>query len=210
MDIYELASNALLHTVSLITIMNSLAAGAIMLSLLDKPSRDEIKVVAKKNTFANLIAMFITFFVGSYLFKLLGISTDSLMVFGGIILMLMGINMVSGATKKLSHTKVEGEEAKEMEDISTVPLSIPIIVGPGLATTLIALEATAETLEQYLASIVAIILANIVNWIILSNMNIIQKNIGINGIKVMSRIMGLIVGSIAVQMILKGALHLWQ
>lgn len=205
-EIESLVSSALYHTVSLITIMNSVAAGAIMLGVVgDDVERKAVKIIARKNTIATFVAMVLTFLGGSYIFSILGISTNSLMVFGGVVLLMMGLHMVSGQTKKVNHSKDETAAAQEQEDISVVPLSIPVIVGPGLATTLITLSITSKNIESYISVLIAIVISCIINYLVLANMTLVKRSIGIQGIKILTRIMGLVVGSIAAQMILEGA-----
>ena len=74
------------------------------------------------------------------IFKLFGISVLSLKVIGGIILMLIAINMAYGQGSKARHTKEEQDEAQEKEDVSIVPIGIPILFGPGVIATIIVLN----------------------------------------------------------------------
>ncbi|MGY6561811.1 MAG: MarC family protein [Luteibaculaceae bacterium] len=204
--IIEIALIILYQSVAIFTIMNPLGAGAIMLSIIDgNPSKNDFKGIASKNTKAVFITMLIILFVGQYIFNFFGISTDSLRIFGGVILFFMGLNMVQGIEKKVNHTKPENEAAMQQNDISIVPMAIPIIVGPGLASTLITLTLEQEKWTDYFTIIAAIVICSIANYLILSNMITIKNRLGINGLKVFTRLMGLIVGSLAVQMILKGA-----
>jgi multiple antibiotic resistance protein len=134
----------------------------------------------------------------------------SLRVFGGLILLLMGINMVQGYDKKLNSSSREREVAMNKEDISVVPLAIPIIIGPGLATALINLNIDSKDWEDYLYTLLAIIIVTIANYLVLANMNYVENRLGINGIKVLNRIMGLVVGSLAIQMMVQGLKELWE
>lgn len=191
--------------------MNPLSAGVIMLTLLDKNvSKEEIRGIAAKSTKAIIIAMLVLFLAGSYIFDFFGISPHGLRVFGGIILLVMGFNMVQGQGKSVNHTAKDQEAAQEREDISTVPLAIPIIVGPGLATTLINMSVSAKQWEDYVSVIAAIMLCSLASLIILRRMPYIQCKLGENGLKVFNRLMGLVVGSLAAQMILRGMIGLYE
>jgi multiple antibiotic resistance protein len=153
--------------------------------------------------------MLILFLIGVYVFKFFGISPMALRVFGGLILLFMGINMVQGGDKKVNSSSGEREAAILKEDISIVPLAIPIIIGPGLATSLITIQINAVEWIDYVVTILAIIIVTLLNYSILANMNYVKKRLGINGIKVLNRLMGLVVGSLAVQMIVYGLQELW-
>jgi multiple antibiotic resistance protein len=122
----------------------------------------------------------------------------------------MGINMVQGYDKKLNSSSREREVAMNKEDISVVPLAIPIIIGPGLATALINLNIDSKDWEDYLYTLLAIIIVTIANYLVLANMNYVKNRLGINGIKVLNRIMGLVVGSLAIQMMVQGLKELWE
>lgn len=203
--------NVLTQSVALFTIMNSISAGALMLTLVpDTISHKDLKSIALKNTKAVLIGMLVLFVLGIYVFQFFGISPMSLRVFGGIILLFMGINMVQGHDKKLNASVKEREAAMIKDDISIVPLAIPIIIGPGLATSLITSRIEAKDWTDYLVTIIAILIVTLANYLLLANMSYVKLRLGVNGIKVLNRLMGLIVGSLAVQMIVYGLQELWE
>jgi len=111
--------STLLHdTIALITILNPIAAAGIMISMINPPTPATIYPAAGKATLTVLIASLVTLFTGEFLFKLFGINVYSIKVIGGIILMMIAINMASGQSTKSRHTPEEHEEAQEKEDIS--------------------------------------------------------------------------------------------
>lgn len=203
--------NILTQSVAFFTIMNSISAGAIMLTLVpDTISHKDLKSIALKNTKAVFSSMIVLFLIGIYVFQFFGISPMALRVFGGLILLLMGVNMVQGHDKKLNSSASEREVAMNKEDISIVPLAIPIIIGPGLATSLINSNIESTTWEDYAVTIIAIIIVSTANYLVLANMNYVKNRLGIGGIKVLNRLMGLVVGSIAIQMMVQGLKELWE
>ena len=207
----EILKTILADSISIFTIMNPLSAGAIMLTLVDEDTtKKEFDVIATKNSRTVLVAMLVLYLSGTYIFNFFGIQPDGLRVFGGIILLLMGFNMVQGHDKKVNHRATEQAAAQQRNDISMVPLAIPIIVGPGLATTLINLSISHTGWETYVSVISAIIICTIANYIILRRMPYIKKRLGVNGLKVFNRLMGLIVGSLAAQMLIIGAFGLYK
>ena len=97
----EKAYNILTQSIALFTIMNSISAGVIMLTLVPETiSHKALKQIALKNTKAVFISMMVLFIIGVYVFEVFAISPMALRVFGGIILLMMGINMVQGHDKK--------------------------------------------------------------------------------------------------------------
>ncbi len=117
--------------------------------------------------------------------------------------------MVQGQGKSVNHTARDQEEAQERNDISTVPLAIPIVVGPGLATTLLNMSVSAKQWQDYVSAIAAILLCSLATLIIFRRMPFIKQKLGGNGLKVFNRLMGLIVGSLAIQMVVKGLMGLY-
>lgn len=191
--------------------MNPLSVGVIMLTLLpEDASKKELNSVVNKSTKAVLVTMLVIFLVGTYIFDFFGISPHGLRVFGGVILFVMGLNMVQGHGKKVNHNAKDQEAAKEREDISIVPLAIPIAVGAGLTTTLITLSITINSWHDYVSGISAIVICSIAYWLILRRMPFIKRSLGDNGLKVFNRLMGLIVGSLAAQMIISGLFSLYK
>ena len=203
--ILDLLRSILSDSISLFTIMNPLSVGVIMLGLLDENApREEIRHVAGKTMKAAFLTMIISFLLGTYIFQFFGISPAGLRIFGGSILFIMGLNMVQGHGKKVNHNEKDQKAAEKRDDISVVPLAIPVMVGAGMLTTIINMSIAATTWMDYVSGIVAIIIVSIAALIILQRMPFIKKALGDNGLKVFNRIMGLVVGSLAAQMFLKG------
>lgn len=209
MNVGDLLIETFNRSVSLFTIMNPLGAGAIMLSILGHDAtKDEIKRISIKNSKAILICMVVLFLLGSYIFDFFGIRVDAVRVFGGIILLVMGFNMVQGFEKKVNHSKQEDEAAHELDDISVVPLAIPIIVGPGLISRVITMSSNGVSTMNYTTACLAFLFVTALNYAILVNMHRIKASIGVNGLKIFNRIMGLVVGAMAIQMIVDGTVTL--
>ncbi|NPA51559.1 MAG: NAAT family transporter [Aquificae bacterium] len=198
--------------IGLLTILNPIAASAIMLSLINQPTNEkEIKRVAKRTSITVLIASLCIVIFGELILKMFGINVYSIKVIGGIILMLISIRMVQGEIIETTrHSTEERKEAKEREDISVIPLAIPVLVGPGTMATLLVFKIKTQSLLDLVALFLAIIVATIVVYISLKNATIFVKVLKITGLKIITRIMGLIVGAIASQFIIAGIKSLWQ
>jgi len=204
----------LLHdTVALITILNPIAAASIMVSLIDTPTPSTIRPIAFKATLTIVIASLITLFTGELIFKLFGINVLSLKVIGGVILMMIAINMAYGHSAKSRKTPEEESEAEEKDDISIVPLGIPILFGPGVIATIIVLNnnlVSKYSLQISYAIVTASILLSATTvYLVLRYAGVINKALGITGMKILTRIMGLIVGAIAAQFLISGIKGLW-
>ncbi len=206
-------SLALHDTIGLITILNPVAAASIMISMVNDTTPSTMKSVAFKATMTVLIASFVTLFGGEAIFKFFGINVMSIKVIGGVILMLIAINMAYGQSNKSRHTQAEHEEAQEKEDVSIVPLGIPILFGPGVIATIIVLNNNISREYSHLVSYsivsVALVVSAVTVFLTLRYAGAINRVLGITGIKILTRIMGLVVGAIAAQFLIEGIKGLW-
>ncbi len=197
------------NTITLLTIVNPLAAVSIMISLVDMQDKKIVKDVSKKATLVVLIASVVTLFAGEYIFRLFGINVLSIKVIGGIIIMLISIHMVYGQPLTSKHTQEESDEAKDKEDIAIVPLGIPILFGPGTIALLTVLNTPGYGIYGYVATLFAIIATSAVLYAVLLYASSIYRVFGVTGIKILTRIMGLILGAIAAQLLVSGIKGLW-
>ena len=128
--------------ITFFAILDPIGVGAIALSLFNKNiTKMQISQLAYKSSITIIIAFFIVLISGDFILKIFGIDENSLKVMGGIVLILMAISMVNS-----SHdSKKDDKEEKNNEDISVIPLGIPIAFGTGLFTTIIIFKHQAQT-----------------------------------------------------------------
>lgn len=143
---------------------------------------------------------------GELLLGSLGISLAALRTAGGILLLLIGIDMVfarsSGGT---STTDDETEEAGRKNDISVFPLATPLIAGPGAMGAAILLMANAEGDTKIQTVVVVCLLAVVViTYVALLGATYIPKVLGVTGLHVISRVFGVLLSALAVQFIFDG------
>lgn len=192
-------------TITMMAIVDPLGVSAIMLSLLsDSTGKEDISKIALKSTTTIIIAFFVVLLTGNFLLKLFGIEIDSLKVMGGIILLLMAIKMVNGHSESKNQTKEEIVEAETHDDFSIIPLAIPITFGPGIFATILILRSQSEGVVSLAAFILSYLIVALCVYLAFKNSIYIKRYLGITGSKIITRLMGLIVGAIAVQFIISG------
>ena len=195
------------YTISLLTILNPIAAAAIMVSLV---KFSEVKRVSRVTAFTVFIASVITMLAGGYILKIFGINIPSIKAIGGVVLLIIGVNMIQGKSIVATNsTDEEHSAAKDKEDVAVIPLAIPILFGPGVITTIIVLAEKATTLFQKIELLGAIVLSSLVTYIILRNASNISRFLGVNGLKIVTRVMGLVIGAIAFLFLVGGIKELW-
>jgi multiple antibiotic resistance protein len=143
---------------------------------------------------------------GDFLLNSLGISLAALRTAGGILLLLIGIDMVfarhSGGT---STTDEEEQEALSKRDISVFPIATPLIAGPGALGAVILLMANAEgDISLQIAVIVALLLVLLITLTMLLLASSLQKLLGVTGMHVITRIFGVLLSALAIQFVFDG------
>ena len=143
---------------------------------------------------------------GKTVLALFGISLPALRIAGGLLLFLIAVDMVfarpSGGT---STTREEDHEAAGRPDISVFPLATPLIVGPGAISAVILLMAEAHGDVFHMALVVAALAAILaLTFALMLVAGQVQRVLGITGVHVVSRIVGILIAALAVQFVLLG------
>lgn len=143
---------------------------------------------------------------GDAILNLFGITLPALRTAGGILLLLIAIDLVfardSGAT---GTTEAETAEAHASTDISVFPMATPLIAGPGAIGAAILMSADAQGDTKCLAAVIAALLAALLlTFILLLLAGQVRRVLGVTGAAVVSRIIGILLAALAVQFIFDG------
>jgi len=178
----------------------------VFAALTERMTTAERRVMALRGTLIALgILMFFAFF-GDPLLKLFGITIPALRIAGGVLLLLISIDMVfarhSGGT---GTTPEEESEARTRHDISVFPLATPLIAGPGAISAVILL-ATAEGAFTPGWVLVVLALGAILALCYLAMLVAIpiQRLLGLTGLAVVSRVVGVLLAALAIQFLIDG------
>jgi multiple antibiotic resistance protein len=166
---------------------------------------------AQRRVFATrgvLVALGILLFfavLGNAILDVFGITIPALRTAGGILLLLIAIDMVfarhSGGT---GTTDEEEREARRSHDISVFPLAMPLMAGPGAISAVILLTTGAESDIEFWIVIAALGAIMLLSWLTLLIAIPIQKLLGLTGLSVVSRIVGILLAALAVQFVFDG------
>lgn len=142
--------------------------------------------------------------IGELLLSSLGISLAALKVSGGILLILIGIEMVFGHSDDDHETAVEAPKKQE-KDISVFPLATPLIAGPGTMGAVILLMAdTGGVLIDQTAVVLALISILLFTFLLLLFVSKVQSLLGATGLHVIGRVFGVLLCALAVQFVFDG------
>jgi multiple antibiotic resistance protein len=134
------------------------------------------------------------------------ISIPALQISGGLILLFIGFEMLNLLRSKEPLTPSEENEASQKDDISIVPLAIPMLSGPASIVAVVVLTAKSSAIANYVVVIVSVFLTLLITYFVLSASERIMKVVGLTGVNAASRIMGLLLSAMAVQFVIDGFL----
>jgi len=190
------------QSITFAAIMDPVGVSAVMLGMLShQATRSEVLTIARQATWTILIAFFVVLIAGDAILRAFGIDQNSLKVIGGIVLLMMALEMLgSGSGRMLS--------ADDRDEIGVIPLGIPMIFGAGLFTTVIILRQQATTPATIGMTVAAFLLNALVMYLVLRYAIHIRKLLGLTAENVITKLMGLITGAIAIQFIVGGVVML--
>jgi len=195
---------------SIFVIVNPIEATLVFVTLTTGLSSQEKSRIYTRSTLVAFFTAILFAVAGDVVLHIFGITVDSLRVAGGILLFLVAIDMLRGVRQQRKVTEAELRDADQQEDVSIFPLAIPLLTGPGAITTVVVLMSAAASLTEKALVILALILTFAAAFVILKFSEYIDRALGITGIMVTTRIMGLILGAVAVNFVAVGAWNLYQ
>ena len=166
------------------------------------PKRAQVGRVASLAVCAILL---VALLIGQPLLAFFGISISSFRVAGGILLMLMAFKMLNGnlyTSIEADHDGAGGSETSSIHAI--VPLSIPLLAGPGSISAVILEAHKAHGIEHYLIMSLEIMLLSVTVWLAFLIAPWVAQRLGKIGIDVFTRLMGLVLAAISVEFIAGG------
>jgi multiple antibiotic resistance protein len=179
---------------------------AIMYAALttDTPVKQSRTMAVKGVLIASAILLVFAF-IGQPLLASLGISLAALRTSGGILLLLIGIDMVFIRSSSMSTSPEQEKEAENKPDISVFPLATPLIAGPGAMGAIILLMANTDGhIMQKVMVLSALAVVMILTLAALMAASKIRHILGVTGMQAVSRIFGVLLSALAVQFIFDG------
>ena len=190
----------------LFVIIDPPGCAPIFATLTQGTSRKHQNVMAFKSVFVGAVILFGFAYTGEFIFSKLGISLDALRIAGGIMLFIIGLNMVFEKRTEKRETRAEEalEDADTPEDISVFPMGIPMIAGPGTMASILLLKSKTETAAQELSILLAlgaVLLVTLFSFLIAGPL---LKLLGQSFTEVLTRVLGVLLATLAAQFIIDG------
>ena len=168
--------------------------------------RKERRRIATRSIAVAAITLVVVALVGHLVLRLLGIGLPAFRIAGGLLLLLLSIDMVFARHSGIrSTTAAETEEAEDSTDVAIFPLAIPLVAGPGAMTSIILLMGRVDGDFILQAIVVAVMLFVLGLCLVVFLFAIpLMERLGVTGINVVGRVFGIVLAALAVQYVIDG------
>ena len=194
---------ALIFT-SILFIVDPFAAIPAFLAMTARDTPAQRRVLARRGAWTCAITLTAFALGGSVIFKIFGITIGAFKIAGGVLIGLNALDMVQARRSQQRETPVETAEGIQKEDIGILPLGVPMLAGPGAISTVMVLALGAKSPAATAAVYVSIVLTSVITYMVLSAASIVERRLGQTGMRILTRLMGLVLCAIAVQFIIDG------
>ncbi len=183
-------------TIALFLVVDPLGNIPIFVGLTKNVDEVKRRNIFRSAILTGLIVLFLFTFAGQQILILFGISINSFMVAGGLLLLIIAIRLlVAGGWHELSTSP---------ESVGAVPIGFPLLVGPGAITTTILILQSSGVI----VTVFSVLITFVIVWLILRYITPIFRILGDNGSLVVTRLMAMFIAAIAIQYIVQGIKNL--
>lgn len=185
--------------VGLLAIVDPLGAVPVFIALTVHQHLEQRRKTARLTVISVFVALMVALLFGEWILWAFGISIDAFRVAGGIVLLLMGLGMLQSR----GHSPAEIEAAQD-EAIALVPLTMPLLAGPGAMSAVIVYAHQSASFMHYLLVTCCITLVSAALWLCFKLLPWFSRHLSQRSITISTRVMGLLLAAIAVEFIAGG------
>lgn len=195
---------SLLALSSIFFLVDPFAALPTFLAITEGADPVRRRRVAGKGALTALIVLGTFAFTGEAIFKLFGITLPAFELAGGIILLLIGLDMLQAKRSATQEAAGDTVAAAQKEDAGIVPLGVPMLAGPGAITSVMVLVGQVQSHWQMAAILISIALTALICYLVLGHSSLVVRVLGETGIRILVRVMGLLLVALAAQYFVNG------
>ena len=195
---------SLLALSSIFFLVDPFAALPTFLAITEGADPVRRRRIAGKGALTALIVLGTFAFTGEAIFKLFGITLPAFELAGGIILLLIGLDMLQAKRSATQEAAGDTVAAAQKEDAGIVPLGVPMLAGPGAITSVMVLVGQVQSHWQMAAILISIALTALICYLVLGHSGLVVRVLGDTGIRILVRVMGLLLVALAAQYFVNG------
>jgi multiple antibiotic resistance protein len=190
-------------------VVDPFAAIPIFAAITAGDSVDKRKSVALRASIATVVTLTLFAIAGGFIFKALGISLGAFKMAGGLMVLLMAVDMMRAQPSRTRTSPAEQADSAERDDVAIVPLAIPMLAGPGAIAAVTVLISRAHGRPLSIAAVfVAIFITGVLTWLLLRAAASAERFIARTTLRVIERLMGLLLAAVAVEFMISGLVDL--
>ena len=194
----------LLIFTSILFIVDPFAVIPTFLAMTVRDTPAQRRVLARRGAWTCAITLIAFAVGGSVIFKIFGITIGAFKIAGGVLIGLNALDMVQARRSQQRETAVETAEGIQKDDIGIMPLGVPMLAGPGAISTVMVLALGSKSVAATAAVYISIVLTALITFLVLSAASMVERRLGQTGMRILTRLMGLVLCAIAVQFIIDG------
>ena len=188
--------------VTLFVVMDPIGISPLFMALTQRMSAAKRRAVAIRACIIAGVLLTLFAFLGEGVLDFLGISMPAFRIAGGILLLLTALDMLF--ERRTQRRKDQSEETESDDDPSVFPLAMPLIAGPGSIATVILLAGQGDGLEGVGLALVVMSLVLVIAFVLFNAAPLLERILRETGIKVVTRLLGMLLAALAVQFVLEG------
>jgi len=189
---------------SVLFIVDPLTAVPTFLAMTQRDVPAVRRLMARRGAWTCAITLTAFAMGGSVIFRLFGITLGAFKIAGGVLIGLTALDMVQARRSQQKETPIEKAEGIEKEDVGIMPLGVPMLAGPGAISTVMVLAGTSKSPVTTAGLYGAIVLTALLSYVTLAGAMRVEQRLGQTGMRILTRLMGLVLSAIAVQFIVDG------
>lgn len=191
--------------VTIFIVVDPVAISPLFLSLTPQMTPEQKAHVMRRAVLVAAFIMLVFAAVGKALLQTLGITVPAFYIAGGVLLLLIAIDLLFARPSRTRGTPEEEMEALHSSDISVFPLAIPILAGPGAIATIVLYMSLAGTDITRIAAVVGSLAISLTAaYLSMRLSGLVVRVLGETGVHVVGRVMGILLAALAIQFVLNG------
>lgn len=193
-----------MFAIQLFIIVDPLTSIPVFLAITPDKTKSERRGIAKRSCIIAFMVIVFFLVAGSRLLAYFDISNSAVRICGGILLFIISLELLYGKTTGTQTSNHEEQLAETKEDVSVTPLAIPLLAGPGAIATTLLFTGKADGVLDFAVLIAGAALVFALSYLFFLWAEELANLIGSLGMKIVTRMMGLLLAFIAVQYVIDG------
>jgi multiple antibiotic resistance protein len=190
--------------VNLFLIVDPIGLMPLLAAITRENTRPERRRMVRRAILVAFLVLAFFAVVGKRVLEYFDVSIAAVRIAGGILLFVIGLEMLYGRISRTETTDVEEAEAERKDDVSVTPLAIPLLAGPGSIAAVVLFSGSTPGALGTLLVVGALAVVMLSAWLLLSLTEELLALLGQIGVKVIARVMGLLLLFVATQFVVDG------